>query len=84
MVQKFLLLVSLIIVSHVSADDWPTFGGQLRSHTSEEESLRIEWENHEPDILWKQDIGLGYSASSNIKAELIAKGIIMGKIPYVV
>lgn len=79
MVQNFLLLVSLIIVSHVSADDWPTFGGQLRSHTSEEESLRIEWENHEPDILWKQDIGLGYSSVIEYKGRAYCQGYNNGK-----
>ncbi|MDG1139179.1 MAG: PQQ-binding-like beta-propeller repeat protein [Opitutales bacterium] len=79
MIQKSLLFAFLLMVSQISADDWPTFGGQLRSHISGEESLRIEWATQEPDVLWKQDIGLGYSSVIEYKGRAYCQGYNNGK-----
>ena len=36
--------------------DWPTYGGP-QNHTSQEKSLRLDWGDEEPDILWKHEVG---------------------------
>lgn len=42
--------------------DWPTYGGPQNNHTSQEKTLRLDWGDEEPDILWKHEVGLGYSS----------------------
>lgn len=42
--------------------DWPTFGGPQNNHSSEEKSLRLNWEEAEPEVLWRHKVGLGYSS----------------------
>ena len=42
--------------------DWPNYGGISRSHSSEEQTLRLDWGYDEPKVLWKLEVGLGYSS----------------------
>ena len=42
--------------------DWPTYGGPQNNHTSQEKTLQLDWGDEEPDILWKHEVGLGYSS----------------------
>lgn len=39
--------------------DWPNYGGISRSHSSEEQTLRLDWGYDEPKVLWKLEVGLG-------------------------
>lgn len=59
-----LLFISVCVFSFISAQgaDWPTFGGFDQNHQSKEKTLRLEWGNDEPEILWKLEVGLGYSS----------------------
>ena len=50
--------------------DWPTYGGPQNNHCSDEQSLRLDWGDEEPELLWKHEVGLGYS--SVIEAEGLA------------
>ena len=45
-----------------SGGDWPTYGGPHKNHCSTETSLRLDWGNDEPKILWKHEVGLGFSS----------------------
>ena len=59
-----LLFISVCFFSFISAQgaDWPTFGGFDQNHQSKEKTLRLDWGNEEPQILWKLEVGLGYSS----------------------
>ena len=61
------------------AKDWPTFGGIFRNHSSNEEGLRTKWNGKEPDILWKIDIGLGYSSVVEHRGKAISQGYENGR-----
>ena len=42
--------------------DWPTYGGLEKNHCTDEKSLRLDWGIDEPNILWRHNVGLGYSS----------------------
>lgn len=52
----------LFILNSTQGSDWPTYGGPDRNHQSQEKTLRLDWGNEEPQILWKLEVGLGYSS----------------------
>lgn len=56
--------LSLILFSKLSAygADWPTYGGPQRNHFTDEKSLHLDWKDEEPEILWKLEVGLGFSS----------------------
>jgi outer membrane protein assembly factor BamB len=62
--MKFSFITSLIffVVLSSRGADWPTYGGPDRNHQSQEKTLRLDWGNEEPQILWKLEVGLGYSS----------------------
>lgn len=59
---SFTILLLLVTKMPTSGVDWPTYGGPNRNHFSKEKNLRLEWGNEEPEILWKLEVGLGYSS----------------------
>ena len=65
--------------SSLFGDDWPTYGGPYRTHTTTEQGLRTEWKSEEPSILWKLDIGLGYSSVVEYKGKALTQGYKNGK-----
>ena len=52
----------LFILNSTQGSDWPTYGGLSRNHQSQEKTLRLDWGNEEPQILWRLEVGLGYSS----------------------
>lgn len=52
----------LFILNSTQGSDWPTYGGLGRNHQSQEKTLRLDWGNEEPQILWRLEVGLGYSS----------------------
>jgi outer membrane protein assembly factor BamB len=61
--KLYLLLgLSFLLIAHLSAEDWPTYGGKNRDHRSSEKSLRTDWQGEEPEVLWEKEVGLGYSS----------------------
>lgn len=45
-----------------SIDDWPQWLGPRRNGTSPCTGLRASWEQHPPEVVWKQPIGGGFSS----------------------
>lgn len=71
MINRVALPIFFFLASVSShALDWPTYGGAEKNHQTQENSLRLDWSDQEPDILWKYEVGLGYS--SVIEAEGLA------------
>ena len=65
--------------SSLFGDDWPTYGGPNRTHTTTEQGLRTEWNSEEPRTLWKLDVGLGYSSVVEYKGKALTQGYQDGK-----
>ena len=76
---RVFLLLKLLMSSSLFGDDWPTYGGPNRTHTSTEQGLRTEWKSEEPQTLWKLDIGLGYSSVVEYKGKALTQGYQNGK-----
>ena len=57
------LLLSLFAAT-VRADDWPHWRGPKRTGISEEKGWKSKWPSGGPKILWRAQVGIGYSAFS--------------------
>jgi outer membrane protein assembly factor BamB len=57
--------------STCTAEDWPWFLGLRHSGVSAEQNLNLDWTKSPPPVLWKQQIGTGYSAPSVLKDRLV-------------
>lgn len=66
-----LALVSLIMVTPLSAGDWPQFLGPEGNGTSSEVGLLKSWPESGPKRVWDFKCGTGYSAPSIINGKLI-------------
>ena len=55
-------LISFLCGQICRGIDWPTYGGPESKHYTSEETLRLNWGEDEPKVLWKQNVGLGYSS----------------------
>jgi len=57
-----LSIIFFLVQVRIHGLDWPTYGGLLRNHQSHEKTLRLDWKGDEPEVLWKLEVGLGYSS----------------------
>src|SRR4051794_12674233 len=53
--------ISFLLVGASSAADWPQFLGPTRDGASAETGLARSWPKDGPKLLWKKDVGEGYS-----------------------
>jgi len=62
--MKRLLIVLLIAVgaARAAADDWPQWRGPQRNGISAETGWRDQWPEAGPPLLWKADVGIGFSS----------------------
>jgi len=58
----FVSTILFFILKSTQGSDWPTYGGPDRNHQSQEKTLRLDWGNEEPQVLWKLEVGRGYSS----------------------
>ena len=63
--------VVLASSSFAVAEDWPWFLGPRHDGTSDETDVNLEWPDKGPTVLWKQEIGTGYSAPSTLGVRLV-------------
>ena len=70
-------LASLTLSAH--AADWPHWRGPDRIGISSEKSIQTQWKNDEPAILWKANVGTGYSAISIANGSVVTLGNDAGK-----
>jgi len=50
-----------LFLSSLSADDWPQYRGPNRDGRSEETGLLKSWPVEDPEVLWRRELGDGYS-----------------------
>ncbi|MFO7998910.1 MAG: PQQ-binding-like beta-propeller repeat protein [Bacteroidales bacterium] len=50
-----------LVVGNNPASDWPQFRGSLRNGSSPVSPQAVEWPENGPKLIWKQDIGSGFS-----------------------
>ena len=53
------------------AEDWPWFLGPRHTGISGETDLDLDWSENKPPLLWKQQVGTGYSAPSVLGDRLV-------------
>jgi outer membrane protein assembly factor BamB len=60
------LLLAAVALAHAGdrADDWPQFRGPNRDGISPETGLLKNWPDQGPPLLWRRDLGQGFSAIS--------------------
>lgn len=72
-VRRLLCLASLLcwLPTDCAAEDWPAFLGPRGTGESGETGLLLDWKKQQPQLVWKQAIGTGYSAPSIIGDRLV-------------
>jgi outer membrane protein assembly factor BamB len=66
------LIIVLFYGTVVSqAADWPWFLGTQHTGISSEADLVLDWSKKKPPVLWKQEVGTGYSAPSLLGDQLV-------------
>ncbi|MHC4722055.1 MAG: PQQ-binding-like beta-propeller repeat protein [Planctomycetota bacterium] len=73
----FVLILMVFVFNFVSiahADDWPNFRGPNYNGVSNETDLSFDWSFDDPDILWKADIGTGFSSIAVCDGKTYAMG----------
>ena len=58
----------------LSADDWPQWRGPARNGISAETGWSAEWPAEGPKVLWKAEVGLGFSSFSVAKGRVYTIG----------
>jgi len=69
-----LFVLPFLLLGHLLAEDWPTYGGKHRDHRSAEKSLRTNWHGEEPKALWVKEVGLGYSSVIEVDGMAYTQG----------
>ncbi len=54
------LIVFLLFMSNIKAQDWPQYLGPDRNSTSPQKGILRSWPQDGPEVLWTVDIGIGY------------------------
>jgi len=68
----FTLLILLpLALSPINAEDWPWFLGPRHDGTSAEADILLKWPESGPTVLWKQEVGTGYSAPSTLGKKVV-------------
>lgn len=63
--------VLLLVTSCCHASDWPWFLGPQHTGVSSETDLVLDWTEQRPKLIWKQEVGTGYSAPSILGDRLV-------------
>ena len=73
MKHPWLFLVSLAIVAQASGSDWPQWRGPNRNGVSAE-TISTNWPAGGPNVLWRANIGTGFSSISIARGRAYAMG----------
>lgn len=73
-VSLALLLLSAALP--VGAADWPQYRGPDRHGTTADVSLLESWSDTQPEVLWRQELGDGFSAVSAAKGRLFTASLV--------
>ena len=69
--HRLVLFALLLTAGAVQADDWPEFLGPRRDGTVGEAGLARAWPDKGPPVLWKIDVGSGFSGPIVVGKRLI-------------
>lgn len=58
--KYIVLVVFLLCVANIYAQDWPQYLGPDRNSTSDQKGILRSWPQEGPEVLWTVDIGIGY------------------------
>ena len=58
------MLCTRLAAAEEPGEDWPRFLGPRANNTSSETNLLARWPASGPPLVWKKEIGSGYSAPS--------------------
>ncbi|MEM1442379.1 MAG: PQQ-binding-like beta-propeller repeat protein [Verrucomicrobiota bacterium] len=59
------LIVASLLITGLSADDWPQFQGPTRIGISPVEGLKLTgWEANPPEVLWEKELNNGFGGAS--------------------
>jgi outer membrane protein assembly factor BamB len=54
------LVIILVCIMNVYAQDWPQYLGPARNSTSPQKGILRSWPENGPEILWTIDVGIGF------------------------
>jgi outer membrane protein assembly factor BamB len=54
------LVVLLVCIADVYAQDWPQYLGPDRNSTSTQKGILHSWPDNGPEVLWNVDVGIGF------------------------
>ena len=54
------VIVLLVCISNISAQDWPQYLGPNRNSTSAQKGILRSWPQKGPEVLWTVDVGIGF------------------------
>jgi len=57
------LVIALLCLSNVYAQDWPQYLGPNRNSESDQKSMLRSWPESGPEVLWTVNIGIGYGGA---------------------
>lgn len=72
--QHVVFLVILLLTSAASADDWPWWRGPQRDGISAETEWNSDWPEGGPPVVWRAEVGTGYSATVVAAGRLYTNG----------
>lgn len=72
------LLVFLLLsaATTAGADDWPQYRGPDRHGTTAEASLLESWSGAQPEVVWRRELGDGFSAVSAADGRLFTAALV--------
>ena len=68
------IFIFFLFLSSVFGNDWANFGGPLRNQFTDEEGLKIQWGEEEPERLWELNVGAGYSSIIEVEGCAYTQG----------
>lgn len=54
------MVVLLVCIANVYAQDWPQYLGPNRNSMSDQKGILRSWPENGPEVLWTVDVGIGY------------------------
>ena len=54
------MVVLLVCMANIHAQDWPQYLGPNRNSTSSQEGILRSWPENGPEVLWTVDLGIGF------------------------
>lgn len=54
------LIILLVCLANVYAQDWPQYLGHDRNSTSSQKGILRTWPENGPEVLWTVDVGIGF------------------------